>query len=58
MRIQNHWVFFLIFSAQELVEHFEKHSLSRHFPGMDTVLQTPFRVAVARKASGYVHFAF
>ena len=38
---------------QELVEHFERHSLSRHFPGMETTLETPFRVAIARKTNSF-----
>ena len=32
-------------TIQELVEHFAIHSLNRHFPGMDTMLETPFRHA-------------
>lgn len=41
-------------SVQELVEHFEKHSLARHFPGMETTLALPFRVAMARKGGSFV----
>ena len=45
----------VVTGPQELIEHFERHSLSRHFPGMETTLATPFRVALARKGgSSYV----
>eukprot|EP00052_Salpingoeca_macrocollata_P034789 m.12643 g.12643 ORF g.12643 m.12643 type:complete len:807 (+) comp6968_c0_seq1:124-2544(+) len=32
-------------TIQELVEHFQRHSLNRHFPGMETTLEIPFRDA-------------
>ncbi len=38
-------------SIQELVEHFQQHSLNRHFPGMETVLAIPLPDAVARAGS-------
>lgn len=37
-------------TIQDLILHFQQHSLHRHFPGMETVLQTPFRDAMARAA--------
>ena len=33
-------------SIQELVEHFTTHSLNRHFPGMETCLEIPFKDAL------------
>jgi hypothetical protein len=33
---------------QELVEHFQLHSLNRHFPGMETTLAIPYKAAVNR----------
>jgi len=33
-------------SIQELVEHFQTHSLNRHFPGMETTLAIPFKTNV------------
>jgi hypothetical protein len=30
-------------TVQELVQYFQRHSLSRHFPGMETTLRIPFR---------------
>lgn len=38
-------------TVQELVTYFQQHSLSRHFPGVDTTLLLPFRDALARKDS-------
>jgi len=38
-------------SIQEMVDHFRTHSLNRHFPGMETTLATPFKVAKKNKAS-------
>lgn len=35
-------------SIQELVAHFQKHSLNRHFPGMETTLAIPFKDAATR----------
>lgn len=35
-------------TIQDLITHFQQHSLHRHFPLMETVLQTPFRDALAR----------
>ncbi len=32
-------------SIHELVDHFQQHSLNRHFPGMETCLEIPFRNA-------------
>lgn len=32
-------------TIHELVEHFQQHSLNRHFPGMETCLEIPFRNA-------------
>eukprot|EP00045_Choanoeca_perplexa_P000671 m.15423 g.15423 ORF g.15423 m.15423 type:complete len:783 (+) comp10462_c0_seq1:26-2374(+) len=34
-------------TVQELVHYFQQHSLSRHFPGMDTTLSVPFREPMA-----------
>jgi len=36
---------------QELVEHFQTHSLNRHFPGMETTLSIPFKDAVGANAA-------
>ena len=36
-------------TVQELVQYFQQHSLSRHFPGMDTTLSVPFREPMAAK---------
>lgn len=38
-------------SIQELVEHFQTHSLNRHFPGMETTLSIPFKDAVGANAA-------
>eukprot|EP00047_Mylnosiga_fluctuans_P025139 m.182671 g.182671 ORF g.182671 m.182671 type:complete len:207 (+) comp9997_c0_seq25:913-1533(+) len=37
-------------SIQELIRHFQQHSLSRHFPGLDTALVIPFRDALSMNA--------
>jgi len=39
-------------SIQELVEHFQSHSLNRHFPGMETTLAIPFKDAIGRGMNG------
>lgn len=36
---------------QDLVNHFQQHSLNRHFPGMETTLAIPFRDAISRGTS-------
>ena len=38
-------------SIQELVEHFQCQSLNRHFPGMETTLETPYRDALVAQSS-------
>ena len=38
-------------SIQELVEHFRTHSLNRHFPGMETTLDHPFKDQVSAKGN-------
>lgn len=35
-------------SIQELVEHFQTHSLNRHFPGMETTLAIPFKANLGK----------
>ena len=35
-------------TVQELVAHFQAHSLNRHFPGMETTLAIPFKDAASR----------
>lgn len=37
-------------TIQEVVGHFQAHSLNRHFPGMETTLKIPFKAAAARMA--------
>lgn len=39
-------------TIQELVEHFQTHSLNRHFPGMETTLAIPFKDCVGRGMKG------
>ena len=39
-------------SIQEMVDHFRTHSLNRHFPGMETTLSIPFKLA---KKQGMLH---
>eukprot|EP00040_Diaphanoeca_grandis_P021369 m.113851 g.113851 ORF g.113851 m.113851 type:complete len:782 (-) comp28302_c0_seq1:91-2436(-) len=39
-------------SIQELVEHFQTHSLNRHFPGMETTLAIPFKDTIGRTNRG------
>lgn len=39
-------------SIQELVEHFQSHSLNRHFPGMETTLAIPFKANVKQGNRG------
>jgi len=39
-------------SIQELVEHFQSHSLNRHFPGMETTLAIPFKDTIGRTNRG------
>eukprot|EP00038_Savillea_parva_P023433 m.40912 g.40912 ORF g.40912 m.40912 type:complete len:809 (+) comp6046_c0_seq2:199-2625(+) len=39
-------------SIQELVEHYQAHSLNRHFPGMETTLAIPFKDTIGRGLKG------
>jgi len=39
-------------SIQEMVDHFRTHSLNRHFPGMETTLSIPFKVAKTKGMFG------
>eukprot|EP00051_Salpingoeca_urceolata_P001684 m.43077 g.43077 ORF g.43077 m.43077 type:complete len:802 (-) comp11610_c0_seq2:431-2836(-) len=38
-------------SIEELVDHFQEHSLNRHFPGMETTLAIPFKHAGNRAST-------
>ena len=56
--VVSYFLFFYILNSpcacQELVEHFEHHSLNRHFPGMETTLETPYRTAIAARGATMV----
>lgn len=43
-------------SVAGLVDYFRRHSLSRHFPGMDTTLKVPFREAGIAASQEYFYF--
>lgn len=41
-------------SVAQLVANFRRHTLNRHFPGIDTTLRVPFREAAIADAEPYV----